>query len=62
MKKQVRLLLRLPIAKEHGAEKGRVFDCTRVDGRKAWFIGDASEECAAFLSYECEVFEEGGVT
>ena len=51
MANRMKLIIDLPIAKEHGATKGREFEITRREaGRdaKVFFVGDAGEECAAF--------------
>lgn len=53
----IELIMDVPIAKEAGAKKGRVFDCIDVTGddgmpMRWWFIGDTGERCAAF-KHEC---------
>ena len=59
----LRLLRDLPIEEKHGATAGRVFECLRYDDRsrdrKAWFIGDAGEECAAYTNRnaECDLYD-----
>ena len=57
----LRLLRDLPFKKEHGAIMGRVFPCERFDtqgrGKKAWFVSDVGQQCAAYLLHECELFE-----
>ncbi len=56
----VRLFVTLPLDTKHGASAGRVFSCLRFDEkgrtRKAWFLGDAGEECAAYIPHEADVF------
>ena len=62
---QIRLLSSLPIGSEHGATEGRVFAVVRMDppgrNRRVYFIGDAGEECAAFMNeYVRLPAKEGG--
>ena len=52
----IKLLVDLPIGKNHGAVKGAVFEVTRRgEGRNRliYFIGKAGQECAAYR-HECE--------
>ena len=66
---KIRLLIDLPVEKQHGCIKGRVFDVTRCDvnstsrrGAAKWFfMGDTGEECAAFLQ-EFEVVQDSGTS
>lgn len=59
---RIRLTRSLPIEKRHGADKGRVFVLVRREAegrrRRAFFVGDAGEECAAF-SGEYELVRDG---
>jgi hypothetical protein len=58
---KIRLTSDLPVRSCHGAIRGRVFDVIRHDESyrgRFWFVGDAGEECHAFL-FECEEVEEG---
>lgn len=60
-RKRIRLVVDLPFLPEHGALEGREFDADIEPGRghKAWFMGDAGEECAAW-SWEYVVIGEPG--
>lgn len=59
---KIKLNVDLPIAPEHGAKKGRVFDVVEADRlddlmKRYFFIGDTGERCAA-LSREFEIIHE----
>ena len=57
----VLLLRELPIDDAAGACKGRIFPCLEYDrpkrNAKAWFRGDNGDKCAAFLRFECDLYE-----
>ncbi|WP_187993589.1 hypothetical protein [Vibrio harveyi] len=58
---KIQLTEDLPIADEHGAKKGRVFDVVEIGGGRHtlyFFIGDAGEKCGAYASSECVVVKD----
>jgi len=54
---KIELLHDLPIAKNHGAIKGKIFDVLKVYKGTYVFLGDAGEECTAF-SREVKIIRE----
>ncbi len=53
---KIELLVDLPITKDAGATKGRVFEVTDQEREKMFFVGDNGDRCAAF-AYEYEIVE-----
>lgn len=56
---KIKITQTLPIAKQHGAVEGAIFDLVKTDEVKDlhYFIGNTGQECAAY-SHECELVED----
>lgn len=62
---KIKLLIDLPINKKHGAFKGKIFDCIKMDphkyknrdSEKYWFVGIDGTKCAA-IPHEIEILED----